>query len=213
MRKFLLVWLIILSASCAVNNSAFPTSTTSPAVNNLGDGGFVSHKPCGPPCFYGIIPGTSIDVDVEQVRQNLSNVFSDCKTFDNSSSGAGRGLICSHGVGVAYDKQLVEGVGFSPWENITVQDVIEKYGTPDQVNVIFVSLPDNPFRTSVNLSYDRLFTILALPEQDGREYVITPSTKILQIAYYAESKYQDIRDATSRVATAWRGFGTYLPVP
>jgi hypothetical protein len=212
MRKFLLVLvcLAVLSASCAVSSSLFPTSTTSSDSNALRDGGFISQKPCGPPCFFGIIPGETTEIEGEQARQNLGNVFVGCETFDKTASGA-RVLSCIDGVGVTYNKHLVEGVGFSPLEDITVQEVIEKYGPPDQVDVFLVSLPDYPYRVGASLSYDRLQTVLGFPEKDGRDYAINPNSKITSVAYYTKSKYQYLRDATSGGAVPWGGFKTYLP--
>jgi hypothetical protein len=52
----------------------------------LGDGGLLSREPCGPPCFFGIIPGVSSKDDaITMLRSH--ELYLDCSEYDNTSQG------------------------------------------------------------------------------------------------------------------------------
>ena len=175
----------------------------------IGDGGFISLNPCGPPCFYGITPGVTSDTQLQEIKTNFKDIFSNCKDTDLTRSGGGRSTICAGGIGISYNNNIIDGIGFSPSLNLSIQQVIDIYGTPDVVDVMVITLPDTPTKSRMVLYYDDLQAILGLENQPGTSFIIGPDSKISSIAYHTENKYNDFRTLGTKYGKTWQGFGTY----
>jgi hypothetical protein len=175
----------------------------------IGDGGFLSLNPCGPPCFYGMTPGITTDKQVQQVITKLSNIFSNCNELNLTSSGGGRALLCDGDITVGYNGDTVDGITFSPYTTVSIQQVIDYYGPPDFVDVLVVSLPDKPFRSKMTLLFDRPQALLGLSDQSGTQFVINANSKITIISYSTENGYQVYRNRILSQGKPWIGFGTY----
>src|SRR3972149_2355054 len=100
----------------------------------IGDGGFLSQQPCGPPCFQGIYPGATTERDARIALQKLGKP---CTDWDNTSVGGFRGTNCGN-ITVSFADQTVNGVSFNPASDITVSQMIGKYGPPDRM-IVFIS--------------------------------------------------------------------------
>jgi hypothetical protein len=175
----------------------------------IDDGGFLSHNPCGPPCFFGITVGITSEMEADQILISNKNIFTNCEIRDNTSSGGGRGVNCDQNIGISYDNKIVEGIGFSPSVNITIQQVIDLYNSPDLVNTFVVSLPDEAFKSRMILYYDQLQVVLGLAEQDGTQYTIDSADVISNIAYYSDDMYLTLRSLAESNGVPWNGFDTY----
>src|SRR6202142_3721933 len=141
------LWLKILIAlvfgslvsSCslnAVNKSVNPIGTEAPQI---GDGGLLSGKICGPPCFIGVIPGVTTKNDAITLLQSRG-LFQDCTEIDTTKEGGGHEIICTHptsalAVSIANNGDLVSGISFPPSVEITVAQIIGKYGQPTVVSM------------------------------------------------------------------------------
>jgi hypothetical protein len=98
----------------------------------IGDGGILSGQPCSAPCFWDITPGVTT---IQQATDILSSKLglSNCDQLDTRNNGGSRGMQCSNITVDFDDKDLISGIGFSPANNITVDEIIKKYGNPDGV--------------------------------------------------------------------------------
>jgi hypothetical protein len=210
--SFLLVILVGCELTPVVETSTSSMTTFTPDAKyqwvSVNDGGFLSQDPCGPPCFYGILPGITTDLDAG-VIVSRNEVFDHCRIIDYTMYGGGRGLLCRNGIELGYEENIVSGVSFYPSENITIQQTIDLYGSPNQVLAMVVSLPDVPSRSQMSLYYDEFHMVIRPAEQDGFEIVLVPSTRLKFVAYYSEDDYHETRIFISKEGTPWEGYGTY----
>ena len=203
MKTISLICLFVLLAGCIF----MPPFKS---VSSVKDGGFISLKPCGPPCFFGITPGITSTSQFNTIMNSNNSVFSHCKTIDNPYIGKNHhGINCDNGIAMSFTDQRVDGLGFIPTTPIKLGEVIELYGYPDLVDTMVVSLPDKPFESSFTLYYDQIRVILGSEDQAGIEYTVASDTIINDIAYYTQSKYQSFRTFVGTQGTLWKGFGSY----
>jgi hypothetical protein len=199
--------LLQFSCSMSVNNQSENLTATA-IINGKYDGGFLSGEPCGPPCYYGIIPGiTTKDDAIKKLRSN--GLYQDCEEFDNTIQGGIRGVSCNiQGISFQNDADIVNGIGFQPFRQITVSEVIDKYGEPNAVSVGPIGLTDRlPITTGMTLFYDSIKVGLGLTEQKSNdiEFNLTPDVLIEGIEY-------DDRDSyilSTRYVREWKGYGIY----
>ena len=98
----------------------------------------------------------------------------------------------------------MEDVSFRPSINITLQQVIEKYGNPDKVAIYIHEYPD---WVSLSLFYEKILTVLDLDPQDGMVYKLKPSSVITNIAYSESNAFRELESQSQ--AQSWEGFGEY----
>jgi len=182
-----------------------PKATSQPHAFDINDGGLLSSHPCGPPCFWNILPGTTTKNQVNEILKEM-NILETCKSFDYTSESGMRGIKCSS-FAVTLDNKLdiVSGVGFSPAISITVGEIIDKFGSPNSVLVSPLGLPESDPKTSMTLYYDALHMSIRLSEANANVYEIDPNTIVLSIGYNDEHSYLSIK----RYYSDWLGYGTY----
>jgi hypothetical protein len=180
--------------------------TIKPFILNIGDGGFLSENPCGPPCFFGIIPGVSSKADAITLLRS-QGLYIDCSEYDNTSQGGVRGITCrTQGLIFQNNADIVTGIGFQPPIKITVSDVIAKYGNPSAVGVAAVSLTDRQqFFTGMTLFYDGSRVSLGLSEQQSGEFNLTPDTLVEGVTYEDQDSYNRGR----KYSQEWNGYSVY----
>jgi hypothetical protein len=204
-NRIWIIALLLLSGCMAV-----------PSLNQknseIKDGGFLSSIPCGAPCFYGLNPGLSTDIEAVNAISANKDIFYNCEQYDDSGNGGNRGYICNNNIGVVYSDDLVGGVSFQPSSKITVKQAIEKYGYPDLVDSMVVSLPDKPFRSGTLLYFNKINTVLKLEEQSGTEMKIDPDTNILEVIYWSKGLFSSKKNLSTSTGVPWHGFGTYEAV-
>lgn len=169
------------------------------------DGGFLSGEPCGPPCFWGVTPGVTT---IDQVYQILDarGLRPYCSKYDNGYGA--RGIDCSFRLGFSFTEQTddIDGVGFFPSVPITLEDVINKYGSPSHVLALIGGLPDYPQRVDLRLYYDDIFTVLDFLEIEGEVYPLEAGTVVQYIDYSDRTAYEEIRNLPFQ---PWVGYGKY----
>jgi hypothetical protein len=173
----------------------------------IGDGGFISGEPCGPPCFQDIIPGVTTEAEAMQILQT-EGLCRKYTRYDHEAASGGRGIVCtSSDLEIAFQPgtDIVDAVGFRPSQTITVGDVIATYGEPDTV---LVAGRTHYYRTSMILYYDSLKTDLSLPEQEGSRFEVALSTEVERILYSSTAGYMSYRPATDFLQE-WKGYGEY----
>lgn len=195
--KLCLVMFICLS-SCR------PVPTTPQPEIEVGDGGFLTGEPCGPPCFWGIVPGETTEAETVEILQERG-IYGICETWDREREGGYRGINCGRDLVIGFERgsDLVTGVGFNP-SGIVVQDVVDKYGEPDGVMVSVLGVHALDYQ--LILAYPSMFTLVRLSLQDEAPYVLKPSTPVKNIAYDVV-----FDEEFSRGWEEWHGYGEYYP--
>jgi hypothetical protein len=176
------------------------------------DGGVLSSTPCGAPCFYGITPGRTTDTEVVKLISSNKDVFINCEKYDDRASGGKEGLICGDSFGISFSNNLVDAVSFLPTSEISLHQFIDKYGSPDVIDSSIVSLPDKPFRAGTILYFDKIHSIIDLPDQSGSEVQILPETIISKLLFLSEPRYEYQKNLSIKTGVPWHGFGTYEAV-
>lgn len=185
--------------------SCIPAIPATPTLD-IGDGGFLSEDPCGPPCFWGIVPGETTEAEVIEILQERG-VYATCETWVSKfEEGGGRGIDCMSQVYISFEQgeDLVRSVYFEPSSSIIVQEVIAKYGEPDGVLVYPEGVPEHP-RISLYVVYSSILSRLELPIQEWPGYIVKPSTPVLSMLYAPE--YSDVQD--NLFFEKWIGYGEY----
>jgi hypothetical protein len=172
---------------------------------DIEDGGFLSGEPCGPPCFWGIVPGETTEAEVKEVLQKRG-VYNACETQISKFEEGGRGIDCKSQIFIGFEQgsDLVQAVYFKPSSRITVQEVVAQYGEPDGILMFSEGVPEHP-RLSLSILYSDILSRLELPIQEWPGYDVEPSTPVLSIVYdpkfsYVQGNYQFEK---------WTGYGEY----
>lgn len=168
------------------------------SCSSIGDGGFLSGKPCPPPCFYNITPGITTKNEAEDILKQ--NEFS-CTFFDYTSSSGGQGFMCSWGE-VGLEGNVVDSVFFRPASKIEIQQVIDKYGEPDFVRTGIVSLPDDKVRVGMILGFKEIRAWVWLEEQSTIKYTVREHSLVRYVAY-------SVNVEPGPNDMLWKGYGEY----
>lgn len=175
-------------------------------VFDIGDGGFLSKQPCGPPCLMGITAGITSKETVLGALQEMFNLIN-CKEWDRRNAGGTHGISCGSLAFTFQDSDIVNGISFVPSSQISVEDVIKVYGEPSG---LFVVDEDDGMGNVVSvrmiLYYDAIKTRLDLAEQPESIYLIAPDTRVENISYLDHAEYEKSTEGYN----PWNGFGGYL---
>jgi hypothetical protein len=104
---------------------------------NLYDQSWLTGKPCGAPCWYGLEPGvSSLQKSVSTVKQ-LPFISGEIAALTNSrevsfSCGKPQDFDCVY---MAFKNDKLEVLDFSPNYQITFEQAVEKLGSPDGFSV------------------------------------------------------------------------------
>ena len=194
--------LIVLTSACV---PAMPGNSNN-VPPSIGDGGFLSNNPCGPPCFQGIVPGTTTEHEAVQILQS-QGLYYNCSSFNNEVSSGKRGVECGSSVNISFQRgtDIVDAVSFGLSQKVTVADVIAKYGEPDTV---LVTLDHRYPRAGMNLYYTDLRAIIGLPDQEGSIFRVSASTTVESIGYLSAASYKSHVPAIDSLPK-WKGYGEY----
>lgn len=176
---------------------------------DIGDGGLISHQPCGAPCAFGIQAG---ETRLEQVVPLLKKYgLAKCMTEPSISW-----ILVSCGIGrfnVQADTGtgIVNGIWFYPNTSITVGEIIAQYGEPDFVSLDFQGYLEQP-AIQMNLYWDSIRMLVRLPDMAGNSYIINKDTRILSVDYSDDQLYQDSSEVEfGSFYRQWSGYGDYQP--
>ena len=116
--------LSLLLQGCA--NPAISTPSEYSSERELTDGGFLSHVPCGPPCFYDVTSGKTTKSGVKAAISSYDHVFTNCTDWEAVPAGTGGHEInCDQKrISISYSGDTVDGSSFSP-VNLTIGQVIQ----------------------------------------------------------------------------------------
>jgi hypothetical protein len=193
-----------LLALCITAAVAACTSTEGPNPG-IGDGGFLSGTPCRAPCFFGIEPGSATLSEAEEDLAKAA-ICPNPKSFDTAPEGGTRGFHCGGWITVSAgsEEDRVTTLGFSPSEQMTLQDVVDALGPPDGVVTVRTGSPEAQ-RSVMMLFYDRMLTRLLLPEQEAPAYMLDPAIAVERVVYFDQDAFEGVRHPSA----PWAGFVEY----
>lgn len=193
--------------------SCTPTSVMMDDTLAVGDGGFLTGEPCGPPCFWGIVPGETTEGEVMEILQERG-IFETCYTIDHEDEGGFRGMDCGLQVFIDFERggDLVTGVGFKPTATITAQDVVAKYGEPQGIAVHDLGVHVHVIDLQLVMAYPSMLTRVIFPTQRvslpiQEPYILEPSTLVDSIAYPIDGGEISLVDDS--YWEEWHGYGEY----
>ncbi len=211
-QRYILIILIVLMtnllSACQLRLPFGPRP-----IMKVGDGGFLSGEPCGPPCFWNITPDVSKKQDaIEALQAHFDKDFNsqNCELW--SGPDIFQDISCNP-VYIGFNQTRDVGViGFPPGIRITVEDAISKYGPPSAISVASIRGDKRGFTISVAMSiyFDDIYTQANLPEQDGKAYFVEPSTIINWIAYLGKDEWKSSMKFATR---PWQGYSGYEGPP
>jgi len=175
----------------------------------IGDGGFISGKPCGAPCFYHIIPGITSETEVEKLLLE-TDVFSSCVKYDFTPSGGTAGYRCSAS-NIGINEGLVTGIEFLPSTEITMREVFDKYGEPQKIIVNEESLSEYPPSLSMRLIYSFMCMEIDTEIKRGLTYEMDAETKVAHVSYLSEATCKKAQELVEGYTKDWVGYGSYEP--
>ncbi len=201
--KNLLTIVVIFGCSAMIISMALYAWSTQKQKTDIGDGGFLSEVPCGPPCFLNIIPGLT------QVGE--ANRIIRAQPFGSSCAETTSVLNCQQIVQIGFQGDQVNMVSFKPANPITVAQAIQKYGPPDRIFVFISSLVPGGHSTSkMRFFYDDLRAMIDLPDQNDAYYVPAPEIALANIAYLSQAEYDSYQQRIGSQAEPWDGYRSYL---
>ncbi len=196
--KILLVLICIILTACTPPTPPTAEDTPTPEITptvaqtrvtriTIGDGGFLSEEPCGPPCFLGMTPDVTSYEEAVQILKDYQYYDNFCQELDIHGSWL---ISCTDKydsrflLQVDNNKVYVIEIGFAPQTEITMQEVVDRYGEPSYVNVGVQGYEDT--RKSMVRIYFPDLQLGLWPEeyQAGGSYTIQPTTIIGWVLYY-----------------------------
>ncbi len=181
----------------------------------IGDGGLLSGKICGPPCFWNIVPGETKKAEVIQTLEDR-NIYHSCQA-SNENASLGAGISC-HQDGANYwtridiifrkGADVVESIGFGPSQQMLIKDVVAKYGNPEFVEILEDGTIEHPTAQMI-LYYDKISAFLSLPTQNDTSYYVGPDINIIYVVYWDAESITKILKDSSNIILPWNGFGKY----
>ena len=208
--RYIVVFIAFLALSSCLNQSKI----------HIGDGGLLSPgQSCAAPCFLGITPGVTQESQAWEILRS-QGIDQSCKNWDNISESGTRGIQCefsggglkrSLGVislGLDPKSDIIRFVGFTPSEAITIQDVIQKYGSPNWIAVWDGGTPEH-ISIDITVFYDNISTRLDLPQQDGSIYDLQPNAMIYSVSYLSSQAYKDYVELIKDNLQTWKDYGSY----
>jgi hypothetical protein len=215
------ILLLIILVSCSPPKTEIPIQPTDFTTEypthavvempSIGDGGLLSGEPCASPCFFEIRIG---ETPLQQVIPTLEHYgVSPCVQYDETNVPCGIGFFANAWLTIDSSTSIVNGIGYDPSIRISVKDIIEKYDTPNSVQVELdnAGTPELP-TLRISLLWDALKMAVDLPENSDGEwefYVIENTTEVWWINFSNDAYYFGL--TTNEYPQPWKGYGTYEP--
>lgn len=203
----------LIPTETAINSNIKPVETSvsnyetweeQNSLPNQWDGGFLSSIPCPLPCFAGITPELTTESQTIEIIKD-KNYFQNCELTDAWNQGRSiscKGLI----ININSDNQIVEGIGFMSLVQITLGEIVAKFGEPTTAWVAPDGIPEHPYISMILLFENNKFRVdLERQEDINGFYLLQPSDLITNIVYYSE-EYGGL----GGYLQPWHGYGEYV---
>ena len=221
MKRIILLFLVLSFSACSNTNNVAVTST--PAVTSIltptpksvetleptpRNIDLFNDTTCDAPCMLGISPGMTSEAEAKETVRN-NDLVTDCVEEDLTPQGGKHWIYC-HGFNtnlhIYFQDNMVIRISFSQ-SDLTIEQIIQKYGMPDALKVKLFTMHDAPLMSSMVLRYNKIQMLVALTlETNEYEYEVKPTNEILQIDFYSE---QEFKASQELYQDSWRGYGIY----
>lgn len=205
------VGLWLLAASVCVGVVILALCWWARYLEHTTDKSLLTDVPCAAPCWQGIMPGVSTEVEVRQILE--TNPYVQGEIWEGHYEGwrvinwhpsRGRG-ITNHMLfrhGVAYLIRL--GIVY----DLTVEEILEKYGPPEAILVDVGGLPERAY-TAIYLYYPSKGLEFTASAPLG-ELEIQPTTKVVWAVYCAPTSFDNsilFPEELAKDLQPWEGYG------
>jgi hypothetical protein len=167
------------------------------------DGGLLSGDPCSAPCYERIIPGETTLDDAIEIMEKIG--------FDTYEQKRNKIIVYSNSIYISYNSQaIVDGIAYDlRATGITIQDVIDKYGSPNWISVTLDDMGGADVTLmNMDLCFNEITTCISLESQDAfGKYSIKHETRIEFVNYYDFSTYSSLINHENY--TKWHDYGDY----
>lgn len=209
-KTMFFICILFLLSGCGMKNVTVIKTTPSPGLlRQIDDGGLLSKAPCGPPCFYNVIPNLTNKEQAEEILKTFYDL-QDCEYWDGVDSGRLE-ITCpntnkyqaSQFIAIRFDRSnLVENISFTPYKLVTVKDVVDKYGSPSGVYIAGDTDDGSaPVYVFMTIQYDEMKMELRLPSVQADSYEVLPTTSIEIVSYHEINP--------NMFVIPWKGFQSY----
>ena len=190
----------------------YPVSTINPVSSIIGDGGLLSKQPCGPPCFFGIVPGQTHYTEAENILVN-QGLINYCTVIDEYAFAQEEGIggwWCD-GFAVEFDRAtgIVNHIQFALSPPIQLRTIVDRYGSPDAVSVINMGGEHTPLLGGEVRYFQYHMVLFSDTEQQSWEYKFAPTMFIDGVIYEDETGFMERLEGFEPEMWLWHGYGTY----
>ncbi|HOV47456.1 MAG TPA: hypothetical protein PLM06_02340 [Anaerolineae bacterium] len=207
-------WIIVLGLLivCLGTQCGREEATTGQTVCK----GIVADDPCTPPCWQMITPGEVMTrQEVTTFLEQLPNV----SWFHEVEVRAGAGFMWGwksvNGYNFIYlngenEESVVTGISLSVDCDLTVEEILQKYGDPNFVNGWLVTEP-GPLHVRLNLWYPLQGLHFVIRVKPVDPPILEPTTPVLEVSYSLPEtsldEWQKRFDPDIVVLYPWPGYG------
>lgn len=202
---------VMKSILCLVNVIAVTILVSCGYSEQTFRGVILSDSPCTAPCWQGITPGNRMSKEeVIEVLRALPNVGTTWeprpgdilwrwKAWPSGEMGYNS---------VALRSGVVQSIAlYVPFE-LTVADILNKYGAPEAINWLPSPLPEDAY-IGLNIFYPTRGLQFKAEVRPWNEPVLEPTTRVTEAVYYrpAESLGSWMNSNPDILVQPWRGYG------
>ena len=194
---FFTLFTFIFVSSCTQKKVELP-------ILKIDDGGLLSDSSCIAPCFLGIIPGKTTKEKTILILSSFGDIDK-CNYSEKITNGVEAGIQCSN-INLYYSEEnIVNVIGFSPTNEITLDQVIKKYGYPDEITALKDEWANDNL-INISLLFNDENMIIQIPSQKGDNYEISPFTKVEWISFSTDEEFNK---SINLLNVPWNGYGIY----
>lgn len=157
---------------------------------------------CAAPCVLGITPGVTSYKEAKEIIKNTPSLLN-CQEPDMLPS---LQISCDN-FGLHFRGKTVDVIGLRDL-NLTLEQLIEKYGAPDKIRVAIFNWPGSSPKLVSALLFQSVRMQVVLPDATGAEYRVEPTALITSVSFLSEEAFTPVFELYE---DTWNGYGIYQP--
>jgi hypothetical protein len=220
-----------VTGACVACNLAPESGAPTPSGPAPIDISLLTGKPCEPPCWQGLVPELSTEIDVNTFLETSKFVDHESISRGDISTGSGdvigirvqwRSSASDHGAQGANSFDIEGGVlrsieTYLDFE-VTLEELLERYGPPTRLRARFAEI--QRVDAEVTLYYPELGLIARLYiEPSDEQFELQPGCAIQRVWYFSPQPLEDLCDLSGAipfpdkpehidtVLQCWQGYG------
>ena len=169
-------------------------------------------SPCDVPCWQGIKIGDKLTTeDVKRMLNSLPNVNSVWQPIPADVAWHWRWAKNTGPNSIYLDLGVVTSISLYFDSDVTVAEIIAKYGEPTAVRISDALLPEEPFAL-LTMIYPTRGTRFIVEVSPRNAPDLTPATTVTEVRYWAPESMEDWRAAEyQKDLQPWPGYGQLSP--